>query len=367
MRLHEGDLPESSQRHILDVLLERLESPTRRFDKQQALQAIGDSELWREALSLRRLRQNKDILSVITGLVNASTIDWLSSHLSGRSRLRNYSRDMRVILVLLELRAVASRSGIASLFRMDKSNLTKMNRNTVQHLVDSIRATPEDCIHFVSAEKLHRDMINVDHRVNNLFRGELMLAIDGTSLQTYNSQNPDYHRMIWVHYKHHSAWRWSCICSASGRILWISPLYLGKLTDEEVYKIYEVEDVITNAYDWAAVNTPLRNGEQRNVILCADQGYKNLNKPKKFKLIVTASGEKAFKKERKAGDVDEGPEFSNLIAAVRSVIERVFGALKRRHPLLAFYEGSLKGKHIMYMNNLIYLACTMLNKENKVR
>jgi len=200
-----------------------------------------------------------------------------------------------------------------------------------------------------------------------------LLAVDGTSTVTFDSRNHRQKRKIYVHYKGHCGWRWTIVVSMTGRILYISRMRPGKITDEEVMELDKILSKINDAYPRSDVEIELSAGDGssgedallRELVLLADKGYKRVVVPKDchVRLVCTASGEKELVTE---GTSPKGATFSNRIAPLRSVVERVFGMLKSRHGLLANVPHSLWNADVTHMDNLLYVACCALNFEKRI-
>lgn len=189
------------------------------------------------------------------------------------------------------------------------------------------------------------------------------LFVDGTSLETNEPLSGVQARDLYVYYKKHSAFRWTCLCDASGRVVFVTKCEIGAINDTNVWKAEKITDVLEKAYPPAAAKNIAAPVEgvpfQRQLCVGADQGYSTLDSGKTFRLVVTASGEKETKKKGlKPGDVT----FCTTLARARSVVERVFGALKRRHGILDFYDCPTTLVDSVFLDQLILIAVTLLNR-----
>lgn len=329
----------------------------------EVLSSASSSELYREALSWSRLRKDRALFTMWTGLRYPETVEWLVS-LYGERPHDKVDAHTRVLHVIFELRDFFSLHQLSALFGGDHSNLRKLNNTTSERLVEALSKIK--AVGFPPLPVLQKHCEMVAEKTPEELRGDLFFIADGSSMLVPASLTPSVKKLFYVHYKKHDAARFQLMCDAAGHICALSLLKPGKINDDEAFQKMRGDSLINEAYDFEKVEVKKRSnsGVRRRARLLLDMGYRAIKRAGKTILMVTQSGKKEIEKEGEEENPDV--EFSPKIAKLRSVVERVFAALKQRHPLLAKLRSSCKTRDWKRLNDLLYIACAMLNREREI-
>ena len=184
---------------------------------------------------------------------------------------------------------------------------------------------------------------------------KLIFILDGTSLPVYKPNNHAFaNRGWWVHHKKHHAWRYFVCVTLSGKIVWVSNLYMGNEKDATIYKASGLREILSELY-------PSEYWDGWKLVVGGDKGYAFIIPPDGWELLLTKSAENETQSDNESSN--ENVDFiCNLdvdFAIPRSVVERTIGLLKRWRKLSC---GSIYVKSgDEFYHNLIIIACSFAN------
>lgn len=117
---------------------------------------------------------------------------------------------------------------------------------------------------------------------------KLSFIIDGTSLPTAKPGLSLYNRLMYVHYKGHTAFRYFVVTTLSGCIVYLSDLRSGLTTDSTHYEISGLAKELERIY-----STEIERGDK--FFILGDKGYIDSVPPKGFTFLLTKSADKETK------------------------------------------------------------------------
>lgn len=325
-----------------------------------------------------------DVGKVPTMKVSASMYDYgrlQESNVVCRMLLGVASDELRFVRDLLRLagssdserQAVNVLTVMSRNFSMrDQAELSGQNRETFRlsahgglEMVCTLIADPtrnvEGAVKWLSEDELRKRVAARKHLFEEWARDRAWIFVDGTSLVLNEARTATVSREFFVTYKGHHAVRYTALVAADSTVLYITPVRPGVIDDARVWRDSKLASKIDAAY------TPVADAVQvstqpfpQRVAVGADKGYGTLDSGERFRLVVTATGEKEAKKGgKKKGDVT----FSAKIAKARSVVERVFAHLKRRHGILNDYDTPVSNVDCAFLDRVVLLGCTLLNRK----
>lgn len=333
---------------------------------------VADSiSITREMFEYVRLIESPDLCKVVLG-VDVDELEFIVEQLM----LAKYKKPRRdAVLLLAAMRRAFSFNELQVLMGVSDRNVSRRVKRCALALAERFRSEGCDVngkVGFISLETL---LGHVQARAD-VFDGWLgqmaWIFVDGTSLQTYEPEGGDMSRAMHVPYKKHHALRWTCLCASNGRVLHVTPVEVGSLDDNSVWLKSNLAGELNTRYapEVAAFGVATNTDDAKDPFLVrrlcvgADKGYRGLDSSETFKIVCTASGEKEpNEKGKKLGTVF----FSDKIARGRSVVERVFAHLKRRHGIIEFYDCPTANIDGNMLNNMILVACTLLNRKIEMK
>jgi len=127
------------------------------------------------------------------------------------------------------------------------------------------------------------------------FNEILTFVVDGTSLPVYKPANHHQSRLMWVHYKGHTAYRYFILTCLDGTIVYCSRLAPGLVTDSTELRISNIYQQLGSTYrssilDSSSAVDSRNELEKLPLALMGDKGYIDITAPAHWKLFVTATG-----------------------------------------------------------------------------
>jgi len=140
----------------------------------------------------------------------------------------------------------------------------------------------------------------------------------------------------WSQYKHHNTFKFLVACTPNGVVFFVSPLYVGSISDVELTKCCGLLDILQ---------------DKPGVAVMADRGFTIKDMLKEINVELNIPPFLLDKQQLTAGEVEEGRK----IAAVRIHVERAIGRIKQFTILKETLPLSLAR-----LSNQIVFVCSML-------
>jgi hypothetical protein len=230
------------------------------------------------------------------------------------------------------------------------------------------------------------------------FPNTLLFFFDGTALRVFNSELMAVNRGNWSPKHRIVAVTFTILVTPDGRIVFVSPLYPGKLRDRKVWFESGINKALVEKY-WRLMLDLRENQNTPILAIGGDKGYMGLVLPELWRLYITKSAIKGADKEEAFGwdDIRQvkrihqvikittndgnretshsfsiglvNPEmqvYPQFLAHYRSEVERTFAEVKEwqllsnRH----FTSNSMKGNADLVL--LIVCALINFNRDNSI-
>jgi len=320
---------------------------------------LSSRNMYCELFSYERLVADNKTCKIWLG-VSSKLLRWLFKHLDAHRKTKHARRD--VVSLLLAMRRHQSFRELAHLLDVPLSSFSDRIKSAARRLAKRFNALKT--VQFLSLEKLYDAVLARPDTFPSWLGKRAWLFIDGTSLVTWEPKNGSLSRAFYVHYKHHHGLRWTVVCDARGRAVFISPLDDGSIDDAHVWSKVRIGVRIDEHYSQDACEAfaaPEADCDfEQKLCVGADKGYTTLDSGRSFRLVITGSGLREVKKGgRHRGDVT----FSNDMAPGRSVSERFFARVKNRHQILEHYDCTASQIDRDMLDHFIVIAASIVNYE----
>jgi hypothetical protein len=321
---------------------------------------------WPDLLRFESLSLDNHMCRHWTG-TPVSSIRWLArvllrSETTSVASLRRISAENRVCRLLFEMRGAFSAAALADMIGVDRTSFARVNTDTANALATCLRQ--DGIIGMPRLKQWTNEQEHVMELIPTLYRSDLIIIGDGTSLQTKDSSASRDHRLFWVHYKGHVAARWTMFVTATGRIVHVTRCKPGRINDDDAFRQSGVIDALNLAYNWDDVAVKVRGRDaRRRVAFFLDQGYKNLSSLDLGGDIGRIIGVCTMSGKSDSTPAASGVEFSSEISPIRSLVERIFGWIKQRYQLLAKLRAPPAQVVWERINDFIFIACCVYNHE----
>lgn len=216
---------------------------------------------------------------------------------------------------------------------------------------------------------------NKDPFVDSLLRAKPILIPDGSGIQVFNSEDFEQRKNNWCWFKYERQLRFFAVCTMRGHVVFFSDPHIGHMMDTTAlmtkgfYQALEQSPFFGPEENKAARIVKEANGKPKENkgtgapnILLGDQGYTLTEPPPNFDVLLTRSVEgkedwsllRGYKHLLVSADV----------AAMRSVIERVFGRIQLLFP---FVRGPMKETMARYFAHPFMKLMVCLSNERLAR
>jgi len=160
--------------------------------------------------------------------------------------------------------------------------------------------------------------------------------IDATEIFIETPTDLHMQSSTWSQYKHHNTFKFLVACTPNGVIFFVSPLYVGSISDVELTKCCGLLDVLQ---------------DKPGVAIMADRGFTIKDILKEINVELNIPPFLLDKQQLTAAEVEEGRK----IAAVRIHVERAIGRIKQ----FAILKETLP-LSMARLSNQIVFVCSML-------
>lgn len=161
--------------------------------------------------------------------------------------------------------------------------------------------------------------------------------IDGSEVFIETPSDLSMQSSTWSQYKHHNTVKFLVACTPNGAICFVSPVYVGSISDVELTKISGFLDALN---------------DKPGVSIMADKGFTIRDLLQKMNINLNIP---AFLNEKQlsAEDVDR----SRKIASVRIHVERAIGRIKTFQIL----KGTIPISMARLTNQIVFVCCFLAN------
>lgn len=205
----------------------------------------------------------------------------------------------------------------------------------IEWVTDTLYQHARRDIRFLSYDEWDKDMefvrgVYKDSDLANYFN-KYCYIVDGTGIKQYTSTRTDISKLQNCYFKHEQQVRFQAVCTTLGRLVYISALHIGHMSDEAALDASTYRSEFAEFYK--LTEDPGRHegdrtgcgGTNAKHILIGDQGYPKIVAPACTDILCTRSAQDTDgwqkAKNRPAVIVVDG------VSPVRTVIERIFGRM----------------------------------------
>lgn len=237
------------------------------------------------------------------------------------------------------------------------SSLTKLLRNTAKMLAAALQPT-------LSLPTLDTWRENNKNTGMEAYPNDLFLILDGTSLPIRRPKTNEMAKDMYVVYKGHHAWRYFIAVLSSGKIVFLSDLERGCISDAEAYNNSNLRTLLGEMFSGIELDA------LEKLTLVGDKGYIYIIPPEGWDLLITKTGLAELRSSKdgqtsqpSSGDPGETGlfvrRFETEVAVPRAVVERTISLVKKwprlSSPCSNYKQGDL------FLRNLVFIACYLAN------
>ncbi len=248
---------------------------------------------------------------------------------SNRSRRRKLDSKNQLFLVLVKLKLNLKLSDLSYRFGLSTSQISRYITTWICFLYHHLKE-----IDWMPSVKQVRGTLPT------VFREKFpstYVIIDGSEVFIETPSDLAMQSSTWSQYKHHNTVKFLVACTPNGAICFVSPVYVGSISDVELTKVSGFLDTLK---------------DKPGVSVMADKGFTIRDLLQKINVNLNIP---AFLNEKQlsAEDVDK----SRKIASVRIHVERAIGRIKTFQIL----KGMIPISMARLTNQIIFVCCFLTN------